>query len=365
MATGAQQAFGAKPMNLTIAVKSPIGGTGDGLTKIGMINAKGLGLGKVVLEGSLGQIFAGDGSGKNAIQSLIVQGDLGSVNGTPQATKLLGGLKKLLVGGSLQPDVLDIDGFVKVVAVRGDFGADFPTGGALASARTAEGAAQGLAAAPPNPFTGGTLVAKTIGSLKVGGSIKQAAVNVTGGLGNVSIFGDLLGGGFFSGGNIQSVKVRGQISGDASGHPATVMARNGIDRLIINGDVENAHILAGYNKDGEAVNPDAQIGRIVVKGDWIRSSLVAGIADSTGDGFGQNDTVISGDNDPSIISKIASVVIRGTASGSATPGDHFGIVAQEIGRVSIGGVAISLQPDAPDNVLIDTTNGDFRLVEVI
>jgi hypothetical protein len=43
LASSAQNAVGSKPMNLTINVRTPIGGLGDGLTKIGLLNAPGPG----------------------------------------------------------------------------------------------------------------------------------------------------------------------------------------------------------------------------------------------------------------------------------------------------------------------------------
>jgi hypothetical protein len=91
---------------------------------------------------------------------------------------------------------------------------------------------------------------------------------------------------------------------------------------------------------------------------------VAGVQDATADGFGRNDTVIAGDTTPSILSKIAKVVIKGTASGSAAGGDHFGITAQVIGKLSIGGTSVPLSSAVPDDVLLDETNGDFRVVEL-
>jgi hypothetical protein len=112
------------------------------------------------------------------------------------------------------------------------------------------------------------------------------------------------------------------------------------------------------------VNPDARIGRVLVKGDWSASSLVAGIADATNDGFGRNDTVIAGDDTPNVVSKIASVVIKGTASGTPIAGDHYGITAQQIGKVSINGVALALTADAADDILVDTTNSDLRVIEI-
>ena len=162
---------------------------------------------------------------------------------------------------------------------------------------------------------------------------------------------------------MHSVKVKGEMSTDNEAAPLIMSARDGIDSMVIKGDVKNAQFLAGYTKDGEAVNPDAHIGKIVVKGNWIQSSMVAGVEDSTHDGFGQNDTVISGDTTPSVLSRIASLVIKGTAAGSAQGGDCFGIVAQQIGRLSIGGTSVALQ-QGTDDILLDAVNGDFRLLEL-
>ena len=52
------------------------------------------------------------------------------------------------------------------------------------------------------------------------------------------------------------------------------------------------------------------------------------------------------------------------ASGSAAAGDHFGITAQRIGKLSIDGAVVPLDSSAADDVLLDTTNNDFRVVEI-
>ena len=112
------------------------------------------------------------------------------------------------------------------------------------------------------------------------------------------------------------------------------------------------------------MNPDARVGRVLVKGDWIASSLAVGIVDATNDGFGRNDTVIAGDTTPDVLSQIASVVIKGTATGSNTAGDHYGITAQSIGKLSIAGTSVDLDKDAIDDILLDETNNDFRVIEI-
>ena len=75
-----------------------------------------------------------------------------------------------------------------------------------------------------------------------------------------------------------TIKVRGEMSTEDASSPLSMSARNGIDGIVVWGDVKNALIQAGYTKDGEAMNPDARIGRVVVKGNWTQSSLVAGVA---------------------------------------------------------------------------------------
>ncbi len=109
------------------------------------------------------------------------------------------------------------------------------------------------------------------------------------------------------------------------------------------------------------VNADSGIGGVTVKGDWRSSSLVAGVLDTTNDGFGWNDTLIPG-GDPGIIARIGKVQIYGAAVGSSTPGDYFGITAEAIGRLQVG---LSKQhlTNRNDDLLLDPVNGDFRAVD--
>jgi hypothetical protein len=111
-------------------------------------------------------------------------------------------------------------------------------------------------------------------------------------------------------------------------------------------------------------NPDASAGKVVINGNWSAGSLVAGVFDATGDGFGRNDEPIAGDTTPGILARIASIVIKGTATGSTAEGDHYGITAQQVGKLSINGEKVTLSKDDKDNILLDQANGDFRLVEV-
>ena len=119
-----------------------------------------------------------------------------------------------------------------------------------------------------------------------------------------------------------------------------------IGSLDIAGAVAHADILAGYLSSGSPFSRVAQIGTVTIGGTMEGTDIVAG-ADRGGDReFGTfDDAAIDADFDsPTLISKIASVVVGGAAigpSGSFNP--TFGIVAARIGAVSIGGTALTLQ----------------------
>jgi len=136
-----------------------------------------------------------------------------------------------------------------------------------------------------------------------------------------------------------------------------------MDKVVIKGDVKNALIVAGYGKGLAPQTADAKIGEVIVEGRWIASSMVAGVDDPGDDGYGLKDTVIAGDKTKRLISRIASLIIKKGAFGTAEAGDHFGITAEKIDRLSIAGDNVRLK-NGPDNRLLDRLNNDFRVVEV-
>ncbi len=276
-----------KPLNVFISVVPSANASSDGLTRVGLLEASGVALGKVKIAGHVGQFLIGGGTaGPKAAQSFSIAGDFGGLVAAPVVSQAVGNLGRFSVGGSVLSATLHVDGKLGWLSVVG----------------RVENAA---------------IFAGHAKKITIGGSLHQAAI---------------FGGGF------------GAVS--------------------IGGNVEKARILAGYDKNALPVNADARIGKVTVNGDWTASSLVAGIADTTGDGFGRNDSVIAGDTTPGLLSKIAGILIRGRATGSAAAGDHFGITAQSIGKASIAGRKIALDKSAPDDLLLDPGRNDFRLVEV-
>ena len=127
--------------------------------------------------------------------------------------------------------------------------------------------------------------------------------------------------------------------------------------------MENALILAGYNRGLQPRNPDASIGKVSVNGNWTASSVVAGVSDPSDNGFGRDDALITGDGTPALVSRIASVIIKGTAMGSGTPTDHSAITAQKISSLRISGIKVPLT-DGTDNLPLDPIRQNFRAVEI-
>jgi hypothetical protein len=126
---------------------------------------------------------------------------------------------------------------------------------------------------------------------------------------------------------------------------ATAKARTdlALGKITIAHDVISSTIYAGYDLETQPVNGHAQIGAVVVNGNWTASSLVAGIKDAQANDFGDaDDTAIATNDGSALLSKIASVVIKGSVTGTQTGGDHFGFVAEQIGSVTIQGHPIHL-----------------------
>lgn len=145
-----------------------------------------------------------------------------------------------------------------------------------------------------------------------------------------------------SGNNIQSVTAF-----DMSG--TTISAANTIGSVDITANVLSSTIIAGADigRDaafgGQGVNADTtnggNIGTVTVGGDFIQSSVAAGILRGA-DGFlGTTEDLVSGGR-----SNIGSVTIGGTQVGSNRGSETFGVFATgEIGAVTVNGQATTQQ----------------------
>lgn len=136
-----------------------------------------------------------------------------------------------------------------------------------------------------------------------------------------------------------------------------------IGKITVKGDVRFAKILAGFNTSLGSFNADASIGPVSVSGDWVASSLVAGAQDGGKVGFGVGDIVQPVGN-TALVSRIASITIRGDVTGSATVGDQFGFVAQRIDALKVGGRIGLFNPGKSNDAFFFDHTDDVALLEV-
>ncbi len=369
----------AKGVGLTLTAKfDQTNNRGDGSVHVGFINAFGVDLGIVTLPGDLGRITAGDAAlVDGAIKSLTV-GSIGVLGTSTQAvggnltSTFLGKVGNLTVKGDVIAAQLNATNGMAGSAALGSFGAITITGNMESSlgypariTATGDIASVKILGSIGTPSVGSTYMdaGGKIGSVTVVGSMRSVSLNAGTTLGKVTVGGDIENSGILAVGKAQ---------------PANAAAAIAIASLTVRGRVTDSVIFAGFGtlNGQQAQNPDAQIGAVLVGGDWVRSNMTAGVSDLLGDNIiGTADDVIhaptSGFTDnPSIISKIASITIKGHIYGTPAAGDGFGFVAQNIGKFVRGTTAYTLRPNAlpnaqPLDIFNVSLNGDVFLREVL
>lgn len=266
-------------------------------------------------------------------------------------------------------------------------------------------------------LSNGKIASLSIGGSIVGGSDLAGRVEANGEITTVNIVGDIIGGnsslnalsrsGFLGAGRIERLTLNGSlIAGvdntldvfESNGairvhhdlgtvlirrnvvgndtNPAIISARGkqtvapgvadiAIGSLTVNGRVENGLIQAGVDILGFDANADAQITTVKVNGNWIASTIVAGIWTGLDDQFGTNDdAVMLGPfvkNDAIAKSKIGALTIVGQAFGTVGGTDSFAFTAQQVSSLKIGGTAQATTA-AIDDFFVGSTF-DLRLRE--
>jgi hypothetical protein len=314
------------------------------------------------------------------------------VSGTKLGTVRIGGdfyLGEIAAGGTSDITSINIGGwtFYGNIETQGDIGSVKIGRDLRGGAITVGGDLTSLSVG--RSFVGETLVLGRV----IGTPLPRGLITVGGTLGTVTIGGDIRGGdssesAYIEADRISSVLVGGSIvSGidqDTQAdlvHNASIRARhdigsvtvrgsilgnesaNGISRpvisalgqpagsvglttdlalrsLTVGGRVLFTDVLAGFGPDeapSAGSNGNASIGTVRVGGDWIASSISAGIRDAAGDGFANGDDYVISDAADAILARIASITIGGAVIGTQTnPNDHFGFTAQQIGSFRAG-----------------------------
>lgn len=340
--------------------------------------------------GGSGGIFGGRGLGTVSIIGNVAGGD-GFASGSIRA----GGIAKAItITGSITGAVGTQSGSIRVTdsgAIAGtltslkmgaliggggdDSGQIFADGPIVAATLAQATGAAGLRTGSIIAGFGNLAAAEGLTKLGGIGSLKLTGIQAAAGTESGSIL---------AGGALKSVTVNGPITGSVisagtviqsltanSLQGASVLAVGqvvqtktdlAIAKLTVLGAVSGSKVLAGYDRFGNALNGDAQIGSVKVTGNWAGSSMAAGVLDVGVDGFGSaDDTVISGGN-PAILSKIASVVIDGNVTGRADA-SQVGFVAQQIDFMSIAGSKVALTT-AKNTIVLTTSLNEITIREV-
>jgi hypothetical protein len=229
---------------------------------------------------------------------------------------------------------------------------------------------------------GGIDSVKITGSI-IGNATGLAAIIGGGKIGSITVLGDIRGVGanpyniaIFTKTTIGAVKAGSLtsafIAAGGNANPTNAAAALAIASVTVRGTVSDALIQAGAVFGS---NPDAQIGKIAVGGDWIRSDALAGVDKLYDVGakivvFAPAGASSGYSDNPLIVSKIASITIGGHIYGTAASGDGWGFSAGTIGKFVRGTTAYTLRPNAIPNVppadsFVVSMTGDVFLREAV
>jgi len=198
------------------------------------------------------------------------------------------------------------------------------------------------------------------GSVEIGGittgSGGVAALRVEGGfasliahgnVGRIVVRGSLRAGSTIrADGRIAEIAISGAIEGTTSA-PVVIAARGdgnvvALGSLHVGGDCSYGRILAGYDTGLRPVNGAAQIKKVAIDGMVLGTDIVAGITNPDGGlAFGDaTDRAIDTGNR----SRIGSVRL-GRVAATQDSADAYGIVANAIGTVHVGGARVQMPAD--------------------
>lgn len=302
----------------------------------GSLNVSGS-IGTLVVNSMTGGIGEQSGSivADGRINSLTISGNLVGGAGTDSGRVVVGNTKgvsgSVTVGGSItggegpSSGQLHLEGAIRSITVLADVVGGVGTNSGSIYAKSATkitigGALRGLGA------TNGIFVDSYLGSLALG------EVDGTDGTANIIVFGR-----------------------DAGG--------TAIGKIVVEGSVVNARILAGHTAAQEGQHPNARIGTITIGGDLKATDIVAGVDDVNGVFGDDDDQIINTDPKPKFLSSIASIIVGGIIEGTESSTDQFGIVAERIGMVKVGDTKLTLGKRTIDELQLGTL-GDYMLREV-
>jgi hypothetical protein len=335
----------AEGVSVTVAAIKGAGDAGDDLTNVGAIEAADIALGRVEIDGDLGQIDAGRGEKAVGLKALIVHSlyQFGATTQTPGTTpgelsdrlesRISGELTLLHVKG-------DLAGYVHVVDDSRLVGGNLKTTPAKIGKVMIEGSLRG------NPTTGTTSDnTGLIESQRGIGTIQVLGVGNSGIVGDAGIIG---GGGKNSGAiiantTIGSIEIADSIVGGAGLTSGTIVAKQAIKTIEIFGDIKggagngsgviDALSVSKVMLSGQLVGGGGENSGVIKTSQTIKTIAVGGIVG--GDGLASGGISVAG--------KLGSVVVQSSIVGDDGVRSGFveslsGIDSIKVGGNLIGGV---------------------------
>jgi hypothetical protein len=309
---------------------------GDGLAAVGTINATGVDLGKVSIDGDLVAIDAGtDSSLVPAIASLSVH-SMGAYGVTTQgASPLLnsmisGKLPVLKVAGNMT------DVTMVVTGATGSIGS-VAIGGSLVGG---EGDSSGDLVAGDNTYAD-SIGSVTIGKDLVGSTgLSSGVIGAFGSIGTVKIGGNIIGGGSGESGlvlafqNLASVTVGGSVFGGAGTESGSIVGQASLGTVLVKGNFSGGSYAGSGNQSELGVI--ASVGHI--NSVTIGGSIISGFNIGSGS-LVQSASIFSSKAD------IGSIVVDGSVIGNEEAPVTFSAVGQAVKPASgldlaIGSVTI-------------------------
>ncbi|MEA3207271.1 MAG: hypothetical protein QOE70_328 [Chthoniobacter sp.] len=302
--------------------------TTDGITtKVAFLDAAGLDLGTVKIDGELDQISAGDGKSSSAALTSLTVGSWGAASGLGLDSKVIGAIKALSVAGNFRGSLLSVEGSDSDAPAPkhdrdGKIGSLFIGGALLGTARA----------------NGGSIFATgDIGTVTVVGAVlgfSTDTLGVTGQDHNARIFS----GGKMGAVTIGTEEVNADVLGGDGKESGQIASALGIKNLTVNGS-----LIGGAGEDSGAVGSGGTLGFVkiagnVVGGKGLRSGAILSSLAMQAVSIDGNLDGGDGDNSGFVASAgtMKSVTIGGHLKGGA--GDFSGSVGsiKALGDVVVG-----------------------------
>jgi hypothetical protein len=134
---------------------------------------------------------------------------------------------------------------------------------------------------------------------------------------------------------VKTLTLKGSLIGGTTGNAGNIIT-NSIGTATILGSVHGQNDFNSYQADIATIYAEDHITSLTINGDLIAGNVIAGIGAFNDHNYGTGDDI---DSKANIVSKIGKLIVKGSVGGTSLPSvDHYGIEANQIGMISVGGI---------------------------